>query len=71
MARAESKLPLTCTQLSSDKSNRNVDQDEIDIEWLNGNPAQKPGAVWTNHWVNGKRAGDVEHVAAYTDAWAR
>lgn len=58
-------------QLSSDITNANVDQDEIDIEWLNAHPAQRPGGIWVNHWVNGKRVGDVERIAAYTDAGAR
>ena len=46
-------------------------QDEIDIEWLSGSPATGPVAYWTNHFVNGRRSGNVEGIATYVDGHLR
>jgi hypothetical protein len=46
-----------CLQLTSDPTNANVDQDEIDFEFINAHPAKAPGCVWTNAWVNAKYIG--------------
>jgi hypothetical protein len=54
-------------QFTSDITNVNHDQDEIDIEFLNSYPASKPTGFWPNSYINGKLNGP-ERISAHIDA---
>lgn len=68
-----------CPQMTSDPTNANVDQDEIDVEFINAHPGPGPGCVWTNTWLDGKVRGPshcgtvatVNQFRTYTLDWQK
>jgi hypothetical protein len=54
-------------QMTSDITNANNDQDEIDIEFLNSYPADRATGIWPNSYINGRMNGP-ERISAHFDA---